>query len=268
MSGVYVIAEAGASHDGSEGWAHELVRIAKQCGADAVKFQACSDPQALVARRRLPAAYAEQYRRYLAPLGWLPGLRGTAHGLGLGFMCTAFLPEDVCEVAPLVDHQKVASLESADEGVLLSCRDARANDQRVLVSLGLGADYNPAMRIIGDPHLVLLHCVASYPAPASELNLARIRAQQLDGYSDHSHPALGDVGALAVAAGARWLEVHFALDATPPDNPDHPHSRTPEQLSDYITRVRRAEVLLGDGADAAMPCEATLAQLVGGDGRA
>ena len=36
---VYIIAEAGVNHNGDLKLAKELVDMAKQCGADAIKFQ-------------------------------------------------------------------------------------------------------------------------------------------------------------------------------------------------------------------------------------
>src|SRR3990167_9029838 len=90
----FVVAEVAATHGGSLDAALRLVGLAREVGADAVKFQWLSDPERLVERRRAPV-YLEQYRRLVFPREWFPTLKERAGAAGVEFMCTAYLPEDV-----------------------------------------------------------------------------------------------------------------------------------------------------------------------------
>ena len=67
--------------------------------------------------------------------------------------------------------------------------------------------------------LALMHCVAIYPTPDSELALNRIDLLKSRykgvtvGYSTHEDPNNVVAGALALAKGAHILERHVALEA-------------------------------------------------------
>ena len=245
MSRIFLVAEAGSSHDGSPLLALRLIEVAKGAGADAVKFQFYSDPERLVARRRLGEEALAIYRRYQLPAAWLPTLADYARRQGLEFMCSAFLPEDIPVVAPFVDRFKVASLESQDMGFIEAhvpygkplIISTGCADQAALGRLQALRAAAPAGQIS------LLHCIAAYPVPYEDLNLAVIAQEHLDGFSDHTGDTL--TGALAVMAWARIVEVHFKLLETSPDNPDYPHSIY--ALGDYVDLVRRVEVALGSG---------------------
>jgi sialic acid synthase SpsE len=211
--------------------AHQAIGIAKAAGADAVKFQFTSDPRKMEARRNVqPGAYD-----ILAwPASWLAYLQQVCEEAGIEFMCTVFLPEDVAILNPYVKRWKVASLEADDE-TLIKAMDSTGKP--VIISTG-AMDERVIFR-------TTLHCTAAYPAPLNSLNLTAIRRSLHNGYSDHSRNVL--TGALAVACGAEIVETHFRLVYTPGDNPDHGHSLPPEQLEEYISNIRQAEIMLGDG---------------------
>jgi N-acetylneuraminate synthase len=253
---IEVIAEMGSSHDGLFVSALELVRLAKQCGADSVKVQYFGDPDALAKQRGLGKQHAETYRRYNVPEEWLEPLAVETRRHGMRFICSVFRADDAALVARYADDIKVSSFEAEDEKLLAAIAAARVpkgeGNQRVIVSLGQGKSAEAAARILGRD-VVTLHCVSAYPAPLTQLNLQRIATQGMTGYSDHS--ANEDVGALAVAAGARVIEVHYRMDATPLTNPDYMHSLNPSRLATYVERVREAARMLGDGADVAQPVE-------------
>jgi N,N'-diacetyllegionaminate synthase len=230
----------------------EMVHIAKQCGADGVKLQFFGDPKDLAARRGLGPEYAEVYAKYDVPAEWLAVLQETAHRLGLRFVVTVFRPEDAALVAKVADDLKVSSFEAEDADVLAAVAEARRPGQRVIVSLGMGKSVEPALALVGRDVLAL-HCVSAYPAPAQDLNLQRIQSQGLAGYSDHSGKTF--TGGLAVACGAKLVEVHFRLDATDKANPDYPHSLPPHGLALYVADVRAAERMLGTGDNAAQESE-------------
>src|SRR3972149_1194718 len=100
-----VIAECGSSwHFGLDpiGNAKCMIQAAKDCGADAVKFQYCSDAAAMAKRRGLPDAEA-MYRRYLQyPVEYLRHFKTHADSVGIEFMCTVYLPQDITVVESLV----------------------------------------------------------------------------------------------------------------------------------------------------------------------
>lgn len=259
MSKVYVIAEAGSCHANSLKWALELVDMAKQVGADAVKFQFWSSPDELADRRGGHPALRSAYREFALVRSWLGPLRSLAQDRDLDFMCTAFLPQDVPVVSPFVDAFKVSSFEAEAEDLLSAVGEAMAQDvvsvRPAYVSLGMGASRQVASRVLGNAagRVRFLHCVSAYPAPQGELNLGRIRADGLDGFSDHS--GRRETGALAVASGARFLEAHLRLDCTPSTNPDYPHALPPEAFAAYVAAARSAASALGDGESSVMPSE-------------
>ena len=219
----------------------DAVSIAKECGADAIKFQWVSNPRKMEQRRHVPSG---SYDILAWPILWLHPVAELADELGIELMCTVFLKEDVETLNPYVKRWKVASLECEDEELLDALEDT---GKSIIISSG-------AMTFAMIPPLVkssILHCTAAYPAPIDQLNLKAIRLA--GGYSDHSCNVL--TGAIAVACGAYIVEVHFQLFNTPKDNPDFNHSLYPQQLTEYISNIRQAEHMLGDGIKKVEKCE-------------
>ena len=263
----FVIAEAAGCHDGDYDKALRLVHLTRDIGADAVKFQWCSSPERLAARRRAPESL-EAYRTLAFPREWFPYLRREVEMAGLELMVTAYLPEDVAVVAEYVDRFKVASFEATD--VHFVALHAEWPTIPLVISAGMGADLKPSLtaylrgRPTSDGRLVtVLACVSAYPCPDAEANLAVLwpRIHELpwrpyQGYSDHTlHPW---TGALAVAAGAQVVEFHVRLDETGPDNADFGVARDPLKAAEYVRNIRQAEVLLGDGTRGVRACEAPM----------
>lgn len=267
----YIIAEAGSCHDGDLRLATDLVAIARDAGCSAVKFQFWSDPNQLADRRRAPEKYRAIYRQYAMPADWLSTLSHHAERANIGFMCTAYLPADVAVVAPYVTHFKVASFEAqawdlAEAHVPFLKKDRLAGRDRWLVmSRGMGADHASGIPFDLLHAVKFLLCTSTYPAPVGELNLMRLQRSSamdedvLDGFSDHSDPAMTWTGALAVAAGAEIIEAHVRHPQTNKDNPDAPHAMTWPQLGDYVRHIRFAESALGDGRMRAQPSEHEMA---------
>ena len=244
----FVIAEAGSCHDGYLEQAYLLIAAAKRAGADACKFQFWSSARRLAKRRHAPK-YRKVYARYQIHRKMLPLLKAECDTVGIEFMCSVYLPEDIATVAPLVKRFKVASFESTD---LAFVEAHRTYFKPVIVSTGMQANWGHISPTISNASY--LHCVSAYPCPIDQANLGAIRG--LSGYSDHTASVL--TGALAVAAGARILEVHFRLDDTDPKNPDYATALRPKDLTRYIRLVRLAETMMGDGVKLPQPAEAAM----------
>jgi sialic acid synthase SpsE len=138
----------------------------------------------------------------------------------------------------------------------------------MIVSTGMStlAEVEAAITTVeahGTPALVLLHCVSTYPAQPSDVNLRAMATMRAAfgvpvGYSDHTE---GDEIALAaVALGACVLEKHFTLDRGLP-GPDQQASIEPPELAALVRRVRAVEAALGDGSKAPAARETSTASV-------
>jgi sialic acid synthase SpsE len=247
MGRTFVIAEAGSSHDNDLAKAYRLIEAAKECGADAVKFQWTSKGAYMAKRRGLGGDASVMYQTYLQkPESWLYSLKQHADKVGIEFMCTAYLIEDIAVLAPLVKRFKVSAFESEwDEFVEAHYYKFK----ETIVSTNDAYNYKPpSMKLPGSAKRVcILHCVSKYPTPIEELKLDCCRWEGVDGLSDHTANPL--VGALAVAAGATIIESHIRLDDTNPGNPDYPHSLSASKgalfsYAEYVANIRTAEKCL------------------------
>lgn len=237
----FVIAECGSSWRFGPDSEHlsnafRMIEAVKVCGADVAKFQWCSAPEQMAARRGV-AENGAMYRRYLAyPVEWLARLKRKCDEAGIEFMCTVYVPEDVEVVAPLVQRFKI----SAFEGMLTNFHAAHERYAKPIIASCRPT--SPVWRHGYSPGKKWLACISAYPTPLEELQLDCIRQHAVDGLSDHSGHVL--TGAVAVACGAEIVEVHARLHDTPPDNPDYPHSHSPESLAQYVANIRTAERML------------------------
>lgn len=232
----FVIAEAASTHDGDLGKALELVDIATKAGADACKFQYWSSAERL-AQRRNALDYLPVYQRYQIPVGWLSVLSGRCKDNGIEFMCTAFLQEDIGVVEPFVSRFKIASFEAGDKTFV---RSHNLFPKPVVLStgmMGMEQAQESAGRLTACE--AVLHCVSKYPCKSVDVEVITEMRQVFGrvGLSDHTGRTIS--GALAIAAGADVVEVHYRHPDTDPENPDC--APAVASLKDYVTLCRAAE---------------------------
>lgn len=289
MSKTFVIAEAGVNHNGSLDLAKKLVDVAREAGADAVKFQTFRAAR-LVAKHARKAAYQEattgghegqeaMIRRLELPDEWHYVLRDHANRIGIRFLSTPFDELSVDFLAKLgVDRLKVSSGDLTN-GPLL--QHMARTGLPVILSTGMGSlaeielalawlasgytGLAPNLALIGDEghralreKVTLLHCTTEYPAPASQVNLRAMLTMRdafglAVGYSDHTEGL--SVSVAAVAMGASLIEKHFTLDKSM-EGPDHRASLEPAELSALVREVRLVEEALGHGRK--VPCAAEI----------
>lgn len=265
----FVIAEIGVNHDGSLERAMQLVDVAAECGADAVKLQVFS-ADALMHRSGQFAEYQQQQcadadpaamlRRYELRPEQVERLVAAIAQRGMTPLATPFSLADVDTLAALdVPALKIASPDLVNRPLL---RRAARLRRPLLVSTG-AATIEEVDRTIGwlrdaDVPFALLHCVSSYPTRNGDAHLCWIAelARRYDGaaigYSDHTTDPLA--GALAVAAGACIIEKHLTYDRSAP-GPDHAASADPAEFADYVRLVRRADLLRGIPGKRVLPVE-------------
>ena len=275
---VFIIAEAGSNwRMGTPArdlaMAKTLIYVAAAAGADAVKFQTFR-PETLyavgagssdyLADAGITATMHEMFADLAMPRDMLPLLVEHARQAGIGFMSTAFSPDDFAAVDALIEVHKIASYEISH--IRLIELAARSGKPTVL-STGAATLEDVAWAVdhyhrCGGRDLCLMQCTAKYPAPFEALNLAAITELARIfgvsvGLSDHSRdPVVGPLAATAL--GARAIEKHFTLDNRLP-GPDHAFAVTPAELHQLVAAVRVASDALGSGTKAVHPAETELA---------
>jgi len=272
----YVIAEAGACADGDLAKMICLIDNAKSVGADGIKFQWTSNANLMALQRgkAFENGYVEVYSRYLQwPIEWHEQFARHCEDIGIDYLCTVYLSDDLEVVSPYVARFKVASFEALDVN-FIQAHAPHLSSRDVLISTGMcsSKDLTYLVKTAIKPyklqdHVQFLHCTSSYPAPTNELNLGVIGAKtwgthdwQMTGYSDHSLPTFTQSGALAVASGATIVEAHLRHTDTDENNPDRDHSMTVDQFRSYVDQIREAEVAIGSGIKEPQPCEQLMEQ--------
>lgn len=214
------------------------IRAAKNCGADAVKFQ-LFDHHALYGSGD---GFKEAATPILGalPALWLNQLKEISDGIGIEFMCTAFSPELYGVVNPFVNIHKVASAELTHVRIL---EKLRSFGKPVILSTGASGheDINNACKTLIPVPTILMYCVAAYPARQVHLGgVAWLKNTfgTLVGYSDHSIDALVIPNA-STAYGACVIEKHVTfIDA---ETPDSPHSLNETQFKAMVKQIRGGE---------------------------
>ncbi|HNV68083.1 MAG TPA: N-acetylneuraminate synthase family protein [Candidatus Ozemobacteraceae bacterium] len=258
----FIIAEAGVNHDGDLEAARRLVRLAREVGADAVKFQTFQTHR-LVARGTAMAEYQKQNLAIDADqaamlkaleLGASEFRELFALGREIGIPVFS-TPDEEFSARLLAELDPPAfKIGSGEVTNLPFLRLIGGLGKPVILSTGMStlaetANAVEALEAGGATEIAILHCVSSYPAPVESLNLRVLQtlAQAFPypiGFSDHSLGFEASLG--AVALGATLLEKHFTLDRSLP-GPDHSSSLDPQQFSQYVRQIRNLEAALGNG---------------------
>ena len=257
----YIIAEIGSNFDGSLSKAKKLIKLAKDCGADAAKFQSFKTEELLSKKgfehkvafqNKWKKSVWEVYKNAEFPRQWHSILSQYAKKIGIDFFTS---PWDFDAVDLLLKENPPAiKVGSGDITYLEILRYIGSKNKPVLLATGAStydeiAQAIKTIKSTGNNKIILMHSVTQYPSPIEEANLNVLKSLQKIfhlpvGYSDHS---LGQLIAISsVALGACVIEKHFTIDPKS-DGPDHPHSMDPKSFSQMIKDIRLLEKALGNG---------------------
>jgi len=249
---VMLIAEIGNNHEGNFNLAQDMIKMAADSGADAVKFQTfCASRYVTTQDKKR----FEQLKKYELSYNQFELLAHTAEKNGLIFLSTPFDIESADALEPFVPAYKISSGDNtfwpfinhiAQKGkpVILSTGLTTMSELEKAVSI---ISNNSPVKNIKDA-LVLLHCISAYPADSKDLNLLSIQYLKdhfdvFTGYSDH---AMGiDSCLAAVGLGARVIEKHFTYKKDGQTFKDHLLSANPEEFKEMASKTRAIEKMIG-----------------------
>lgn len=258
----FIIAEMSGNHDGSLDKALEIVRVAGEAGAHAVKLQTytadtitidadtpdfrLSEDHELWGNRRLYDLYEEAH----TPWEWHKPIFDLARELGMYAFSSPFDPTAVDFLEDLdVPAYKIASSEIVDLPLI---RLAAGTGKPIIISTGMAsvgeiAAAVEAARSTGNEQIILLSATTSYPADPATSNLRGIPVMAEAfrvpvGLSDHT---MGIGAAVAsVALGARVIEKHVTISREG-GGVDSAFSLEPQELALLVRESKVAWQALG-----------------------
>ena len=259
---VTIIAEAGVNHNGSLEIAKEMARVAKECGADIVKYQTAV-PELVVSRFAEKAAYQKETTDAAeSQLDMIRKLHFSFEGhrelkeycdqIGIQYLSAPFDIPSVRFLASL--KLPLLKIPSGEITNLPYLEEVGKTKIPVLLSTGMSTlnEITDALGILDDngcPEATVLHCNTQYPTPYEDANLSAM-LELFDqfglpvGLSDHTPGWECDVAATVL--GATVIEKHFTLDKNLP-GPDQKASLDPAEFKAMVQAVRHVEAAIGDG---------------------
>lgn len=260
----YFIADIGANHDGQLSRAKELIKLAKEAGADCAKFQHFRAEKIVSAvgfegvksahQRGWDKSVFEVYADASINPDWNHTLSETAVNYGIDFMTTPYDFESVKEIDPLVKAFKIGSGDITYHALI---RYIASRHKPVFLATGassLGEVSEAVDNILPyNRKLCLLQCNTNYTGDLENFRHVNLKVLQTFadywpdlplGLSDHTPGYVAPLG--AVALGACVIEKHFTDDPSR-NGPDHKFALSPEGWRAMVQAVRQLEMALGDG---------------------
>ena len=262
MKKVYIIAEVGVNHNGSVELACEMIKKAKESGADCVKFQTFKADQ-IVTKASPKAKYQlEVTEKTESQFDMLKKLELTFNDYktllekcteyDIDFLSTPYNKEDVDFLEKLnVVGYKIASGQLTELPFL---RYVANKQKKIIISTGMATmsevfDAVETIRSAGNNNIVVLQCTTNYPSKIEDANLLAMKSIQSAckvavGYSDHVSNNYACFA--SVALGAEIVEKHFTLNKKMA-GPDHSSSLEPIEFQELVVGIRNIEMALGSG---------------------
>lgn len=261
---VFIIAEAGVNHNGDIALAKKMIEVAKECGADAVKFQTFK-AEKLVSKLAPKAQYQtattsssesqfEMIRKLELNEDDHKELIKYSEKHNIEFISTPFDTDSIDLLGRL--NVKILKISSGDINNYPYLKRIAGLKKKIILSTGMSTleEVREAIGVLtnnGTPlkDITVLHCNTEYPTPYEDVNLKAMVTIKKSlgvrvGYSDHT---LGlEIPVAAVSLGAEIIEKHFTLDSKM-SGPDHKASSEPDEFRKMVSVIRNVEVAMGNG---------------------
>jgi len=269
---VFFIAEAGVNHNGSLEFGKQLINIAVDAGADAVKFQTFKAEE-LNTESAPKSSYHVETTGGDDKQTWHELLRTQEISREMHlelieycmkrkimFLSTPYGENSADLLEELgIPAFKIASTDT-NNTPFLEYVAQKGRPMIVSTAMATMQEVNAAVetiRKVGLEKFVVLQCTGNYPAHLSDSHLRVMQSYRCDlnclvGFSDHTPDLINPVAATAM--GACVYEKHFTIDKCMP-GPDHRMSLEPYELKATISAIRQTETALGARIKQVLPGE-------------
>jgi sialic acid synthase SpsE len=261
---VYFIADLAANHDGNLERAKMLIRLAKEAGADAAKFQHFQAPKIVSdygfthmdskvshqAKWKKPVT--QVYAEASVSWKWTPILKEECDKVGIDFFTSPYDYDSIEHVDPYIPAYKVGSGEI---DWIEALEHMASKGKPVIIATG-ASEIGEVQRAVHailkiNKQLCVMQCNTNYTASPENydyinLNVLKTYATMFPdvvlGLSDHTHGNATVLG--AVTLGARVIERHFT-DSNDREGPDHKFALNPADWAHMVEETRLLERALG-----------------------
>lgn len=253
MKSTYIVAEIGNTHEGSIGLAKQFIKVAAECGVNAVKFQThIFEAESLTDAPNPPYFKDETRKQYFERTSFSREeyvlLKEYAEKeCGVNFFSSPFSIEAVdLLLSAGVKTFKIPSGEVSNTPLL---EYIALKADWVILSSGMSnwSELDRAVNIIkGRCKLTVLQCTSEYPCSPENAGLnvmleIKDRYQVPVGFSDHT---LGSgIAVASVVLGASFLEKHFTLSKLMYGS-DAKNSMEPSEFRELVLNIRSVDSAL------------------------
>ena len=268
----YLIAEIGVNHEGSLDKAKKLIELAKEGGANAVKFQTYKAE--LLASKVSPSYWdlsKEKTKSQFELFKKFDGLEMKDYeklylfskSIGIEFSSTPFDLTAANDLKDIVDFFKIASADitfyplldfvsKTDKAIVISTGASNIDEIKNAVDLiEVNSKFSP----------IIMQCILNYPTQDENANLLMIKSLKenfrdyIIGLSDHTNPS-GNLDNLIYSylLGATVIEKHFTHDKSLTGN-DHYHSMDSTDIKNFRKKMQEIKSLLGMSQKKCTPSE-------------
>jgi len=263
---VYFIADIAANHDGDLNRAKKLIEIAKDNGADAVKFQHHdvrhyvndygfkSLGKKFSHQEKWKKTIFEVYKDAEVSQKWTNELKEFSNKIEIDFFSTPYDLKMVDHLDKYVPAYKIGSGDLNWDKMLIKVASKK---KPVFLATGAStkAEVNHAYKVLLKQKVpfCIMQCNTNYTGSLENFKFINLNVLKeykknfpkcLIGLSDHTPDSETVLGAISI--GIHSVEKHFT-DDNDRDGPDHPFSMNPKSWKSMILSATRLEQSLGDG---------------------
>ena len=243
----YVIAEIGSNFDQSLNKALRLINVAKNCGADAVKFQLFSGKKLYPNNKKMRKLFE---KHELNPK-WISILKKHCLKIRIHFFLSVFDEESLDVI--IKNKIKLFKIASSEITNLSLLKKIAMQKKPIFVSTGMSDldDVKRALKVTKSQKnnkIILMQCGSLYPLDDEKVNLNVLdtfkkKFKCILGFSDHT---LGcDAAMVALGKGSVVFEKHITLNKKNP-GPDHHYAMNPQEFKTYVRKLKNCYKMLGD----------------------
>lgn len=265
----FIIAEIGQNHQGDIQIAKDLIKVAKDAGADCAKFQKSEltfkfNKAALARPYTSKNSWGKTYGEHKEFLEFshdqYQELQEYANQIGIYFTASGMDEKAVDFLHDLgVPFFKVGS---GDTNNLPYISRTAEKGRPMVVSSGMQSldTMKKVYNILKEKeaNFCFLQCTSAYPLEPEDVHLRVLETYRKEfpdiplGYSGHESGTTITLGAIAL--GAKVVERHITMDKSWKGS-DHEASLEPDELKDLVTQIRILERAMGGTVKEMRACE-------------